>query len=86
MTTMRAKQIDIAGIIEVNSEATYIFVTDGEYAAEYEDKIEDLLKLLEDEEDAREGLKALADEGGTITWEQYQHQREERELRGELQD
>ena len=42
------------------------------------------LEILEDEEDVREGLKALADEEGTITWEQYQRQRKERELHGEL--
>ena len=42
------------------------------------------LEILEDEEDIREGLKALADEGGTITWEQYQRQRAEREPRSEL--
>ena len=42
------------------------------------------LEILEDEEDIREGLKALADEKGTITWEQYQRQRVEREPRGEL--
>ncbi len=42
------------------------------------------LEILEDEEDMREGLKALADEKGTITWEQYQRQRVERESRGEL--
>ena len=30
------------------------------------------LEVLEDEEDVREGLKALADDEGTITWEQYQ--------------
>jgi len=35
------------------------------------------LEILEDEEDIREGLKALADEEGTITWEQYQRQRKE---------
>ena len=33
------------------------------------------LEILEDEEDIREGLKALADEKGTITWEQYQRKR-----------
>jgi len=33
------------------------------------------LEILEDEEDIREGLKALADEEGTVTWEQYQRQR-----------
>ena len=43
------------------------------------------LEILEDEEDIREGLKALADKEGTITWEQYQRKRAERELRGELQ-
>ncbi len=33
------------------------------------------LEILEDEEDIREGLKALAEEEGTITWEQYQRKR-----------
>ena len=33
------------------------------------------LDIIEDEEDIREGLKALSDEAGTITWEQYQHKR-----------
>ena len=33
------------------------------------------VEILEDEEDIREGLKALADEEGTVTWEQYQHKR-----------
>ena len=42
------------------------------------------LEILEDEEDMREGLKALADEAGTITWEQYQRQRKEQRLLGEL--
>ena len=40
------------------------------------------LEILEDEEDSREGLKALSDEEGTVTWEQYQQGRQER--RGEL--
>jgi len=35
------------------------------------------LEILEDEEDVREGLKALADEKGTTTWEQYQLKRKE---------
>jgi predicted DNA-binding protein len=35
------------------------------------------LEILEDEEDVREGLKALADEEGTITWEQYQRKRKQ---------
>lgn len=34
------------------------------------------LEILEDEEDAREGLKALGDKRDTITWEQYQRQRQ----------
>jgi len=42
------------------------------------------LEILKDEQDVLEGLKALADEEGTVTWEQYQRQRKERELRGEL--
>ncbi len=42
------------------------------------------LEILEDEEDIQEGLKALADEEGTITWEQYQRRREKREPQGEL--
>ena len=40
------------------------------------------VEILEDEEDIREGLIALSDEEGTITWEQYQQRRRER--RGEL--
>ena len=43
-----------------------------------------LLGILENEEDIHEGLKALADEQGTVTWEQYKRQRAERELQGEL--
>ena len=35
------------------------------------------LEILEDEEDIHEGLQALADEEGTITWEQYQTKRTE---------
>ncbi len=42
------------------------------------------MEILEDEKDTREGLKALADDDGTITWEQYQRRRRERESRGEL--
>ena len=39
-------------------------------------RIERLHEVLEeDEEDMREGLKALADEEGTITWEQYKRER-----------
>ena len=32
---------------------------------------EDALEILEDEEDIREGLEALADYAGTINWEEY---------------
>ena len=46
--------------------------------------LRDMLK--EDEEDIQEGLKALADEEGTITWEQYQRQGVEREPQRELSD
>ena len=42
------------------------------------------LEILEDEEDIQEGLKALADDEGTIPWEQYQRRREKREPQGEL--
>ncbi|MDO8491552.1 MAG: hypothetical protein Q7T04_06030 [Dehalococcoidia bacterium] len=37
------------------------------------------VEILEDEEDVREGLKALADESGTITWAQYRKRREKRQ-------
>lgn len=40
------------------------------------------MEILEDEEDIREGHKALSDEEGTITWGQYQQRRQERQ--GEL--
>jgi hypothetical protein len=33
------------------------------------------LEIIEDEEDIREGLKALAAKEGTITWKQYQESR-----------
>jgi predicted DNA-binding protein len=42
------------------------------------------LEILEDEEDIREGLEALADDENTITWEEYQRQRAEREPGSEL--
>jgi hypothetical protein len=35
------------------------------------------LEIIEDEEDIREGLKALAEEEGTMTWEQYQKSRKQ---------
>jgi hypothetical protein len=35
------------------------------------------LEILEDEEDIREGLKALHDEKGTMTWKQYRDDRQE---------
>ena len=42
------------------------------------------LEILENEEDIREGLKALSEEEDTVTWEQYQQRRWERERQGEL--
>ncbi len=36
------------------------------------------IMILEDEEDRREGTKALADEKGTIVWQQYERSRRER--------
>ena len=42
------------------------------------------LEILEDEEDIEKGLKALADTEDTVTWEEYQRYRKERELQGEL--
>ena len=42
------------------------------------------LEILEDEEAIEEGLKALADEEGTVTWQQYQHHRAEQRSPGEL--
>jgi predicted DNA-binding protein len=36
------------------------------------------LEILEDEEDIREGLKALADKKGIVTWETYRRRRKER--------
>jgi len=42
------------------------------------------LEILKDAEDIQEGLKALSEEEGTITWAQYQQSRQERERRGEL--
>lgn len=42
------------------------------------------LEIMEDEEDITEGLKALADTEGTLTWKHYQKRRREQELRGEL--
>ena len=42
------------------------------------------LEILEDEEDIQQGLKALSEEEGTITWKQYQQRRQKREQRSEL--
>ena len=33
------------------------------------------VEILDDEEDIREGLKALHDEAGTVTWKEYQESR-----------
>lgn len=42
------------------------------------------LEIIEDEDDIREGLKALSQEKESITWKQYQQLRQKRERRGEL--
>ncbi len=84
MATIDVKPIDISEVSEVNSDKTYLSITAPITEGSYEASIEDLLELLEDEEDMREGLKDLADEEGTITWEQYQRQRKEREPQGGL--
>jgi hypothetical protein len=36
------------------------------------------MEVIEDEEDIREGLRALADEQGTVTWTDYQRRRKEK--------
>lgn len=77
MTTRNVKTVDILEVSEVSSDETYASITDGSYDANIEDLLP-FFETLEDEEDIREGLKALADEEGTITWEQYQRQRAER--------
>lgn len=75
---------DITEVSEVSSDATHTSTNVSTEGKAYRAKIEDLLSSAEDEEDIREGLKALAREEGTITWEQYQRQRAEREPQGEL--
>jgi hypothetical protein len=70
---------------QISSPAKYIFVYDPNFIkgrvkedGTFEANLEDLsllIEILEDEEDIREGLKALADEEGTVTWEQYQRKR-----------
>ncbi|MGD0355489.1 MAG: CopG family transcriptional regulator [Dehalococcoidia bacterium] len=40
------------------------------------------MEVLEDEEDIREGLRALADAKGTVSWKDYQQKRKERKLKG----
>ena len=72
---------------QISSPANYVFVYDQNFIKDhilddgaFKANIEDLTllrEILQDEEDIREGLKALADEKGTITWEQYQLKRKE---------
>ena len=33
------------------------------------------MEVIEDEEDIREGLRALADAGGTVSWNDYRNRR-----------
>ena len=42
---------------------------------------ERILEAREDAEDIRDGLKALAEEEGTISWEEYQRRRKEQALK-----
>jgi hypothetical protein len=35
------------------------------------------LEIIEDEDDIREGSKALSEEEGTVTWQQYQRSRKQ---------
>lgn len=44
------------------------------------------LKILEDDEDVREGLEALANHEGTVTWEMYRESRQERPGRAAKSD
>jgi hypothetical protein len=39
------------------------------------------MEVIEDAEDIREGLLALANTGGTIDWKDYQAQRQERKAK-----
>jgi len=65
---------------------TTVFLTEGQHESlrrlAYEQRtsmaslIRDAaLEIIEDREDVALGLKALADEKGTITWKQYQRRR-----------
>ena len=38
------------------------------------------LEILEDEEDIRDGMKAMADKKGTVTWETYNKRRNKRTM------
>jgi predicted DNA-binding protein len=42
------------------------------------------VEIIEDEEDVREGLKALSQEEGTVSWREYQQQRQQRRATREL--
>ncbi len=52
--------------------------------ASYEARREELLEKHEDEEDIKEGLKALVEEKGTVTWEEYQLKRAEKRRQSAL--
>ena len=77
MTTADAEPTEIAKISEATSDATLVDIKPTRGGG-YKATIDELIKFLEDEEDIREGLKALADEKGTVTWEQYRRKRAER--------
>jgi hypothetical protein len=40
------------------------------------------MEVIEDEEDIREGLRALADARGTVTWADYQRRHKENKPKG----
>jgi hypothetical protein len=40
------------------------------------------MEVIEDEEDIREGLRALADARGTVTWTDYQRRHKENKPKG----
>jgi len=42
------------------------------------------LEILEDKEDIQQGLNALSEGEGTITWKRYQQRRQKQEQRREL--
>ncbi len=76
-------------IVETKLKRTTIFLTDQQHetlrrlAFEKRTSMASLLReaaleIIEDEEDIQEGLKSLAREEGTVTWDQYKRSRKQR--------